>query len=335
MSEKQGVINQCPSCGGALKAFASRCELCGHELAGVGANRTVVELVRKFDEIEAALTQAGMQGSKLEKELQSRRSRVIRDLPVPNARDDLLSLIHFVLPKLQNAGKADPNEADWQVKFKEIMSLAKNAYRGDAKTRDELEALERSANLSFGEAVGARAKRSPLLVLALAGVAVLAIIGFVSTQWESWQQARCDKAYQPAAQAETARLEAIVLAFNGKLKERDYAGAQAELKQMGWQLQESCKAEKIAEETQTWEGKRQALFASIEQAQAAERAEQQAAQDRERAAQQAVVDQEKAAEDARKRDIAAQAEARRRAEAEADLSLRARRGAAARQARDD
>ena len=48
MSEQNGVVPKCPSCGGALKAFAARCELCGHELTGVGANRTVVDLVNNF-----------------------------------------------------------------------------------------------------------------------------------------------------------------------------------------------------------------------------------------------------------------------------------------------
>jgi uncharacterized protein (DUF983 family) len=39
-----GVVKKCPSCGGVLKAFASSCELCGHELADVGANRTISSL---------------------------------------------------------------------------------------------------------------------------------------------------------------------------------------------------------------------------------------------------------------------------------------------------
>ena len=47
INQKQGVINKCPSCGGALKAFASSCDLCGHELAGVGPNRTIAALAEK------------------------------------------------------------------------------------------------------------------------------------------------------------------------------------------------------------------------------------------------------------------------------------------------
>ena len=43
INQKQGLINKCPSCGGALKAFVSSCELCGHELAGVAANKTITE----------------------------------------------------------------------------------------------------------------------------------------------------------------------------------------------------------------------------------------------------------------------------------------------------
>ena len=334
MSEQNGVVPKCPSCGGALKAFAARCELCGHELTGVGANRTVVELVNKFNEIEATLVAAGLQGSKLEKEVSARRARVIRDLPIPNAREDLLSLIHFILPKLQGVGKRDPNEEDWRVKFTEVMNLARNAYRGDVKTREELEALERSANLGFAETVKERTRRNPMLFLLVGGVAVLAVVGLISTQWQSWQEARCTAAYTPAAQAETARLESIVAIFDGKLQQKDYAAAQAELAQLRWQYQEDCKAEAVAQETAAWETRRQALAARIEAAQAAEREQAAAEIAREKAAQQAELDQEKAREAEQQRAVAAQAEARRIARAEAELAQRARRGAETRQARD-
>jgi hypothetical protein len=335
MSERHGVTNACPKCGGTLKALASRCELCGYELADVGPNRTVTELVRKFDEIEAVLTSAGLQGSKLEAELRTRRARVIRDFPVPNARDDLLSLIHFILPKLQGGSKPDPNVEDWRVKFKEVMSLAKHAYKGDVTTREELEALERTADVTVSGAVKGTVRRNPLLTVAIGVVGVLVALGFVSTRWEGWQQQKCDAAYAPAAQAEKARLEAIVLAFNGKLQQKDYVGAQVELNQLHWTHQEACKVEAVAQETAVWERKRQQLFAQIEEAQRAERTQQQAEADKLRNQQQAAENQVKEEEMQKQRAIAAKAEARRLAEAEADLTARARQGSMERQSRGE
>lgn len=335
MSERPGVANVCPSCGGNLKAMASRCDLCGYELAGVGPNRSVAELGRKFAEIEAALTNEGLRGGKLESELQSRRARVIRDFPVPNTRDDLLSLIHYILPRLQGGAKPDPNVEDWRVKFREVMGLAKHAYKGDVATRDELEALEKQAAFNMKDVVSGTVRRNPLLIGGLGVVAVLVVLGVVATQWEGWQQQKCDAAYATAAQAEKIRLEAIVLAFNTKLQQKEYAGAQSELSQLQWKPQETCKADAHAQETAAWENKRQGLFAQIEQAQEADRAKLKAEEDKVLAQQQAEVDRVKNDEAEKQRAIAARAEARRLAEAEAELTARARRGSMERQSRQD
>lgn len=329
------VPNTCPACGGNLKALASRCHLCGHELVGTGPNRTVAELGQKFSEIEATLTSEGLRGSKLESELKSRRARVIRDFPVPNTRDDLLSLIHYILPRLQGGAKPDPNVEDWRVKFKEVMGLAKHAYKGDVATRDELEALEKQAAFNMKDVVSGTVRRNPLLIGGLGLVAVLVVVGFVATQWEGWQQQKCEAAYTTAAQAEKSRLEAIVLTFNSKLQQKDYAGAQSELNQLQWKPQETCKADAVAQETAAWESKRQALFAQIEQAQEADRAKLKAEEDKVLAQQQAEVDRVRNDEAEKQRAIAARAEARRLAEAEADLTARARRGAVERQSRQD
>jgi len=86
---------------------------------------------------------------------------LIRDFPIPNSREDLLSLIHFIHPKIQNNLKPDPNAEDWKVKFKEVMALAKNAYKGDSKTRVEFEELERSLNTTVSGDLKTSARRQP------------------------------------------------------------------------------------------------------------------------------------------------------------------------------
>ena len=183
-NQKQGVINKCPSCGGVLKAFASSCELCGHELSGIAANRTISDLVARFDEIEADVSRAGLQGSARDKEVVARKCRVIRDFAIPNSREDLQSLIFFIHPKIQDNVKPDPNADDWRVKFKEVMTLAKNAYRGDAKTRAEFEEIERSLNITVSGALQTRAKRYPLVAAGVALVVVLAAVGLGYAQYE-------------------------------------------------------------------------------------------------------------------------------------------------------
>lgn len=330
-TQKQGVINKCPNCGGPLKAFASRCDLCGHELAGVSASRVVTDLVQKFNDIEAALAASGMSGSKLEKELIARKARVIRDFPIPNAREDLQSLIYFIHPKIQDNIKPDPNAEDWRVKFTEVLNLAKNAYKGDARTRQEFEEIERSLNVSLSGVLHTRAKRSPFMALGVGTVAVLCVLGFASTQWDGWKLKQCEEKYQQGALSERQRLEGIRSVANDKLQAKDFAGASSLLNGLRWEYQESCKADDAAQEKTTWENKRAELAAQIQKA-------ENEVQEKQREVARQEVEQQRAEADrelAKKRAIVEQAEVRRVAEGERDLADRLRQRSAARKAMAD
>ncbi len=281
ISQKQGVINKCPSCGGALKAFSSKCDACGHELAGVGANRTISELVAKFDEIEAEITRAGLTGSNRERELVTRKATVIRDFPIPNSREDLQSLIYFIQPKIQDNIKPDPNAEDWRVKFREVLNLAKNAYKGDAKTRGEFEEIERSLSTTISGSLQIRAKRYPILATGVAIVAILAAVGLGSTQLDKWKLNQCADKYAQGASAEKARLDGIVAAADAKLKERKYQDALTTLNQLRWEYQEPCKVDEANQEKARWEEKRNEQIGLIQKSEAAVLAESRQAAERE------------------------------------------------------
>lgn len=329
LDQKQGVINKCPNCGGALKAFVSRCELCGHELAGVSASNAVTELVNKFSEIEASLVAAGLQGSKLENELLARRARVIRDFPIPLSREDLQSLIYFIHPKIQENIKPDPNAEDWRVKFKEVINLAKTAYKGDAKVRAEFEEIERSLNVSLSGVLQTRAKRFPLIAAGVGLVAVLVVIGLASTQWESWQLKQCEEKYAQGAVTEKARLEAIATMAHSKLQVKDYDAARGVLKDLHWNYQEAaCKSEAVQQEKAAWESRRMELSGLITQAEEMVRAGQRDQVRREEEAQRAVVEREVH----EKQLIAERANERRISAAENDLTEKIRQRTAARRA---
>lgn len=269
INQKQGVINKCPSCGGVLKAFATTCELCGHELAGVNANRTVTDLAQRFAEIEADVDRAGLTGRKRETEIDTRKGRLIRDFPIPNSREDLLSLIHFIHPKLQNNLKADPNAEDWRVKFKEVMALAKNAYKGDAKTRAEFEELERSLSTTISGDLKTSARRNPVLAIGLGVVAVAVVAGLASTQMDKRAQGQCIERYEKGAAAESARLEGIVAAISTKQKSGDFSQATADLATIHWNFkEESCKQDSASQEASRWEARKKELAEQLQQAQA-------------------------------------------------------------------
>ena len=341
INQKQGVVNKCPSCGGVLKAFASVCELCGHELAGVAASKTISDLVEKFGEIESEVNKVGMQGNAREKEIVIRKARVIRDFPIPNSRSELQSLIYFIHPKIQDNVKPDLNADDWRVKFNEVMTLAKNAYRGDAKTRAEFDEIERSLNTSISAGLQTRAKRYPLVAIGLGLVIVVAIVGIVVSQLDQWKQKQCEDRYAQGEVTENARLDGIVALTDARYKEKKFSEALAGLNQLRWSYQEPCRVAETESEKVRWDGKRKELSDQVQQGEtiamdlqreAAEResAEKRAAADRESTEKKAAVDREQAEKQvATDRELAKKREATDR-DLEEGLSSRAKAAATAR-----
>lgn len=326
-NRKQGTINKCPNCGGVLKAFASICELCGHELSGVTANKTISDLVDKFEAIEAEATHAGLQGNAREKEIVTRKGRVIRDFAIPNSREDLQSLIFFIHPKIQNNIKPDPNAEDWRVKFKEVMTLAKNAYRDDARIRAEFEEIERSLNTTLSDSLQTHAKRSPLLVSGVVIVIVLAAIGLGVTQYDKWKMSQCEQRFVQGVATEKARLNTLATTVEAKRNERKYTEASSLLNELKWNYQESCKQNEAQEEVAFWGQKREELLAAIQRSEAADNALKQEAERQEQAKKQEVIDKELA----EKRAIADREAAHKRNQQDRELedSLSSRAKAAA------
>ncbi len=280
-NQTKGTINKCPSCGGVLKAFSSRCDLCGYELTGVSASKTVTNLVQRFSEIEAELVGAGITGSRLEKELVARKARVIREFPIPNAREDLQSLIYFIHPKIQDNIKPDPNAEDWRVKFKEVLNLAKNAYKGDARIRAEFEEVERSLNVPLSGVLQTRVKRSPLLAIGVVAVALLIVAGIASTQIDKWKLKQCEEKYTRGAASEKSRLDGVVADAAAKQRDKKYADAMTVLNNLHWDYLETCQADEASQAKANWEEKRKELVAIVQKAASDDKAQQQEAAQRE------------------------------------------------------
>lgn len=89
-----------------------------------------------------------------------------------------------------------------ESKFQEVLSLAKNAYKGDAKTRAEFEAIESSLNVSVSGVLKTRARRFPLIFIGLVVVAILCVVGFASTWVDGWKVKQCEEEYVLGAAAE-------------------------------------------------------------------------------------------------------------------------------------
>lgn len=296
--QKKGVITKCPSCGAAVAAFASVCESCGHEFAEVDANRTIRALVARLEEVEREVERQGLGLSRRKSETLERRSRVIRDFPIPNAREDLQQLIHFIHPKTVDGVKPDPNIEDWRAKLAEVMSRARAAYRGDAAVLAEFERLEKALDTGLSGDLKAKARRNPLFVIVLA-VAVLAGIGVVvRSQMAQAKLARCEADYGTRADAEKQRLDVAYAGATQLLQAGRFTEALAAANKMRWEQQASdCRQRENEVAAGQWNDKRQQLTALVQKAVDAAAAEQQARTEQQAA--QVAAEQERVAEVAR------------------------------------
>lgn len=250
--------NQCPACRSPLSAMATKCEACGTEIQSDAANKTVLALAEKFESINEELRESGLKGKSLETELRLRKGNVIRDFPVPNSREDLLSLLHYIAPRL-DGGNADPNVEEWRAKFSEVCMLAKNSFKNNAKARAEVEEIERSVQVSVTGELKNRAKRSPILAITVVVVIVLAGAGLINVEYQKRKVAQCEQAYAQNSVVEKARLDAIVTKVTNELKTGKFSDALATTSELRWDLRADCKREDAATMESQWDQKRNEL----------------------------------------------------------------------------
>lgn len=255
-TQKKGSINKCPSCGAAIGAFESSCKSCGHEFTNIEANRTITALVNRFDEVEREADEKELKGNKRQQAILEKRARTIRDFPIPNSREDLLELIEYIRPKIKDSVSPDPNINDWRQKFNEVLNRAKNAYKNDSSTLTELDSIEKSLQVSVAENLQIKAKRNPLFAFLLAGIVLLAIIGFVSSQMSHSKLQKCQERYAKGALAEKDRLEKILASADQSYKNKNYSEALTQAGKLHWEYKEDCNEEENNKAIALWDDKR-------------------------------------------------------------------------------
>jgi hypothetical protein len=263
--QKLGTVKKCPSCGAALGALAANCDECGHELSNIEASRVIQKLVAKFEEIERATEGVGdITDKKRSQAIQIKRAAVIRDFAVPNEREELQQLILFIKPKLIEGVNADPNIHDWRIKFTEVLSRARNAYKTDSKMLAELDRIEASVKRTFVSRIYYAARRNPGKIAASLILVGLLVVGFVVVQEKKAKLALCEAKYAQAAVVEKSRLEKLLTKANGEYKEKNFDLALSSATQMKWEYSDECKQEDTAKAKAAWDEKRRDFVALVE-----------------------------------------------------------------------
>lgn len=263
--QKKGNVNKCPSCGAQVGAFASACESCGHEFNEIAANRTIAALVARFDEIEKeAYSNTQINESRRTKIIIEKRSRTIRDFPIPNAREDLQQLLYYIQPKLIDTARPDSNIEDWRTKFSEVLSRAKNAYKNDAAALAEFTKIENSLQSTLSESIIIKAKRNPLFVALVLGLLAIGLFVLISALIDHLKIARCDEAYANAAKNEQSRLDSLFIGAEQILKNEQYSEAKSAVAKLHWELQDGeCKVDTNQRSKDLWDSKRTQLEATV------------------------------------------------------------------------
>jgi hypothetical protein len=156
LSNKEGDLRKCPSCGAPVQSFTTKCSDCGHEFRNVQADVSISKLFDLLIEAEGTAkdnTIGGAFGNFLsgrgDATIEKKRN-IISNFPIPNTKESILEFLSAAVP---NAKKATifshPNGMErqrinefadtWKAKCQQIIMKAKFAMKDDKKTLSEIE----------------------------------------------------------------------------------------------------------------------------------------------------------------------------------------------------
>ena len=157
-SEKMGDKKVCPGCQQIVAAFSSTCSNCGFEFRNIEANKSVETLSRKLEEVITECEKKsyknmvgrgyGNEEEARKDDIIAKQRDVIKNFPIPNTREDILELLHFISPKTKVSFTSDRNLTAWRNKFSEIISRGKTAFSNDKKLFAEIEKFENQQKVS-------------------------------------------------------------------------------------------------------------------------------------------------------------------------------------------
>jgi hypothetical protein len=274
-SNKIGEIKKCPSCGAVAAAFSSSCAECGFEFRNVGVNTSVKMLSEKLETIVAECNKMSfeetnslqkwtdtkeLQQQRREAEISSRQREVIKNFPIPNTREDILEILHFILPKTKPGLSADKNYSAWVSKFEEILNRAKVAFANDSRMMTEISHFEKQQKASTLMRIISKynelTKRQKFIFYYL-----LAMVVFIGLMTPYFTGMSSD--HDEGVDNEKARLELIMNDINDAIKSKDYEVALMLSSQLKWEYSDSYSSKDTDQLTRAWNEKREKMIETI------------------------------------------------------------------------
>lgn len=134
-----GKIHKCPFCGEPLNSFSAYCPACNHELRDIQSAKSVQELARKLNEIEAKRPQASWKSSLLNKfdhsidSIDQQKADAILNFPIPNTKEDIQEFLLLASTNMRLTPHGSQRQIQsqqlvkdaWKKKYKQAKQKAK------------------------------------------------------------------------------------------------------------------------------------------------------------------------------------------------------------------
>lgn len=141
-SDKFGDVRKCPACGAMVESFQTKCPECGHEFSNIEANSTTQKLMAALDECNQQATNRGTVSSILGgvarisglDSITARKTQIIQNFPVPNAKEDLIEMLvlaHSNVQAKNSSVDAMRLSGVWKAKEKQIRTKADIVLKND------------------------------------------------------------------------------------------------------------------------------------------------------------------------------------------------------------
>jgi len=269
-SNKEGDLKKCPSCGAPVESFNTKCAACGHEFRGTEASKTISSLFEKLESIErerdtiklggltgllAGIDEASKQ-MQIDEIITRKKATLIQNFPIPNTREDLLEMLHFIHPKINNKASSDNNFKDWKARFNEIIGRAKFAYKNDKPMLAELQLYENTAKGNIFSYFNQMDKKKKAGFLAL-----ILFVMFFSLMIPFFSSMSSD--HDKGVEKEKVRLEQIMAKVNEAISKKDFESALILSAQLKWEYSDSFSSTDTKQMIIAWDEKREKLIEII------------------------------------------------------------------------
>jgi hypothetical protein len=180
-SNTEGDVKKCPACGAAVQSFTINCRDCGHEFRNTKTNSRIIHLIERLEAIERTYlpnSSNQMLDYQKQKEMCRTQSKIIKNFPIPNNKEDILEFLSLGISKSTTVSIGDSlndseasNTDAWRQKSKEVLFKAKILFNADKYFTNELQRYESDLQKSIKSA-----NRIPIIIYLSIFIFVLLII---------------------------------------------------------------------------------------------------------------------------------------------------------------